>query len=112
MTTILDILRWQWAGYARFHRSPANLLIHIVAVPVFMAGSVLLFTGLVQLLPWQAAGGAAALLVSMAAQGRGHRLEAEPAVPFAGPRDAIVRILLEQWVTFPAWVLSGGWRRR
>jgi len=29
--------------------------------------------------------------------------------PFTGPLNAMSRIFLEQWVTFPRFVLSGGW---
>ena len=51
------------------------------------------------------------MLLSIALQGRGHRSEFVPPEPFVGPGDAISRILLEQWITFPRFVLSGGWLR-
>ena len=41
------------------------------------------------------------------AQGRGHRLEGQKPVPFRSPVDAVVRILAEQYITFPRFVLSG-----
>jgi hypothetical protein len=50
-------------------------------------------------------------LLAMAFQGRGHKQEQVPPEPFTGPANALSRIFLEQWVTFPRFVLSGGWRR-
>jgi hypothetical protein len=51
------------------------------------------------------------MVVSLALQGRGHRQEQVPPEPFTSPANAISRLLLEQWVTFPRFVLSGGWLR-
>jgi hypothetical protein len=31
--------------------------------------------------------------------------------PFDGAGDVVSRLLVEQWVTFPRFVLSGGWGR-
>jgi hypothetical protein len=58
-----------------------------------------------------ALGGLAAMIVSVILQGRGHKIEVNPPEPFTGPKNAVSRIFLEQWVTFPRFVLSGGWRR-
>jgi hypothetical protein len=49
------------------------------------------------------------MAVSMALQGRGHRGEVNPPVPFSGAGNALARIFLEQWITFPRFVLTGGW---
>jgi hypothetical protein len=49
--------------------------------------------------------------VSIALQGRGHRGEPVPPVPFSSSGNALARIFLEQWITFPRFVLSGGWSR-
>jgi hypothetical protein len=81
-------------------------------VPLFWVGTIGLIATVV-------AGGslggvafaAACLLVSLALQGRGHKVEENPPEPFAGPANAVARIVLEQWVTFPRFVLSGGWLR-
>ncbi len=51
------------------------------------------------------------MVTSIALQGVGHRHEPVPPEPFRGPLDAVARILCEQWVTFPRFVLSGGWFR-
>lgn len=48
------------------------------------------------------------MAAAVAAQGRGHAREATRPVPFRGAADVAVRIVVEQWVTFPRFVLSGG----
>ena len=107
-----ELLKWQWSGYARFHRSRTNLLLHIVLVPLFLAGNIALVTALLRGAAPVAAAGLGAMLVSVALQGRGHRGEANPPEPFTGPANLVARILLEQWITFPRFVLSGGWARQ
>ena len=109
MSAVQQFLRWQWSDYAAKHRSRTNLLIHIVAVPLFQIGTLLLLYG-----AWQRAAGVAGvsvacLVASLVMQSRGHRLEVEPPTPFGGGGDVIRRIVAEQWITFPRFVLSGGW---
>ena len=88
------LLSWQWRGYARNHNHPRSLLLHIVAVPMFMAGNVLLVYG-VLLLSVPAVGlGVLCMALSMMLQGRGHRLEAVrpetvPPSKITVPRSAI-----------------------
>ena len=106
-----SLLAWQWDGYPRYHQSRANLLMHIVLVPLFLAGNVALIVGVFRLDWIEALVGFALMALSMALQGRGHRREAVPPVPFTGAGNAISRIFLEQWITFPRFVLSGGWSR-
>jgi len=109
--SVVELLRWQYAGYAKFHQSRANLLLHIVVVPLFILGSVVLIVSLMKL-TWLPALIAIALMVaSMALQGRGHGREQLPPEPFTGAANVISRIILEQWVTFPRFVISGGWLR-
>jgi len=97
------------AADSTLYRSRMNLLIHIVAVPVFALGNILLLVGLVQL-SWILAGAAIVVTVAaIGARGQGHRRERLPPEPLAGPLNALSRILCEQWVTFPRFVLSGGW---
>jgi hypothetical protein len=103
------VLHRQWEGYPQYHRSRINLLVHIFAVPMFMLGNIAFLVGLVQR-SWMLAGVAIVVtVVSIAAQGRGHRQEPLPPEPFAGPLNAVARIFGEQWVTFPRFVFSGGW---
>lgn len=103
------LLRWQWQGYARNHNHPRSLLLHIVAVPMFMAGNVLLVYGVFSLSAPAIGLGMICMGLSMMLQGRGHRLEAVRPEPFDGPLDVVRRILAEQWITFPRYVLSGRW---
>jgi hypothetical protein len=107
--TVKELLRWQWEGYPRYHRSRLNLVLHIVVVPLFLAGNVALVAGLLRGAWWTAIAGAVATIASVVLQGRGHGKELTPPEPFTGPRNALSRIFLEQWVTFPRFVLSGGW---
>jgi hypothetical protein len=103
--------RLQWAGYARYHRSRPNLLLHIVFVPVFLAANIALLIALLER-RWPVALGAVAVTaLSLGIQGRGHRGEPVPPEPFTGPLNAVARILREQWLTFPRFVLSGEWRQ-
>ncbi len=95
--------------YPRFHQNRTNLAIHLLMVPVFVASTL----GAL----WALAAGrwpvAAALalgpVVSLAAQGAGHKREPNPPLPFAGPGDFAVRVLTEQFYRFPRFVLFGGW---
>jgi hypothetical protein len=109
--SVAELLRWQWNGYARFHRSRANLLIHIVVVPLFLLGNIALFLAVLKGSAPVGAVSVVAMGVSLALQGRGHRQEEVPPEPFTSPFNAVSRIFLEQWVTFPRFVISGKWRR-
>jgi hypothetical protein len=109
--TLTRLLEWQWQGYPRYHGSRTNLLIHIVAVPLFLACNVALIAALLQGLLALALVALAGMVLSLALQGRGHRLEDVPPEPFTGPGQAVARLFFEQWLTFPRFVLSGGWWR-
>jgi hypothetical protein len=104
-----QLLRWQWEGYPRYHQSRVNLLIHIVAVPLFLLGTVTLVVAAVEVSLVLLAVAIGCIVVAVALQGRGHRLEAVPPEPFSGPLNFVSRLFLEQWVTFPRFVISGGW---
>jgi len=104
----------QLAAYPRAHQDRANLLLHAFAVPVFIAGFWTLPAALL-LGHWVLAVAAAGLAgLSNGVQGRGHGREAERP-RFGGPGDFVARLLTEQLVTFPRFVLGGGfaraWRR-
>jgi hypothetical protein len=107
--SIVQLWRWQWDGYPKYHQSRANLLIHIGAVPLFLIGTMVL-VGAVATLSLLFLGVAiGCILVAVALQGRGHRLEPVPPEPFSSPLNFVARLFLEQWVTFPRFVFSGGW---
>jgi hypothetical protein len=98
-------------NYARFHQNRLNLAIHTVAVPLVVAGVLGVF--------WSLAAGprlwspviSVGLLISLALQRAGHKREGNPPLRFRGPGDFVRRILVEQFYTFPAFVMSGGWQR-
>ncbi len=106
---LAELAAWQARDYGQYHQSRRNLLVHIVAVPLFLVGNALAL-GALLVQAWGLALGALALsLAAFAAQGVGHKGEAIPPVPFHGVGNAVARILVEQWVTFPRFVLSGEW---
>jgi hypothetical protein len=105
------LLAWQWRGYSAAHRDRLDLMLHLVTVPAFIAGILAAIN-----LAWHyfwigAALSVAVALVAFALQGAGHRRERQPPVPFDGPGDFLARVFAEQFITFPRFVLSGGWLR-
>jgi len=107
----IELVRWQWNGYARYHRHRVNLLLHIVAVPLFLAGTLLLAAALARASVAEGAAALVCIVVSVVMQGRGHKMEPIPPEPFSGPANAVARLVLEQWINFPRFVLSGAWLR-
>lgn len=104
-----ELLRWQWESYAKYHQARPNLLIHIVAVPLFLVGTIALVGAITRLSLALLGVAVGCVLVAVALQGRGHRSEPVPPEPFTGPLNFVSRLFLEQWVTFPRFVFSGGW---
>ncbi len=83
---------------------------HAFTVPLFLAGTVALVLAPFEN-AWLLAGALPAMILPLALQGRTHRLEANPPIPFRGPGDVAARLFVEQWVTFPRFVLGGGFAR-
>jgi Protein of unknown function (DUF962) len=103
------LLSWQWSGYPEAHRDRKNFILHLATVPLFDVGFLAVIAS--PLLGWAAlAAGAAAMVVAVGLQGRGHRREQKQPEPFTGPLDFVSRLLVEQLITFPRFVLSGHWR--
>ena len=111
MTVRHHLLAWQWSDYAAKHQNRLNLLLHIVSVPLFEIGTLILLSAALARSGTATVVGVIMMAGALAAQGRGHRLEPEAPVPFDGAADFITRFVAEQWVTFPRFVLSGGWYR-
>ena len=107
------LLARQWAAYRDAHGDRRNLLVHALTAPFFLAGSAAVV--LTPVVGWIGLAGLALMFAALALQARSHRHEAGPPARFAGPGDFIARIVAEQWVTFPRFVLSGrfarAWRR-
>lgn len=107
--TLRQMLLNQWLSYSTVHQSPVNLWLHLFAVPVFWVGlSGLLFATLTFEL-WLWLSGVALLLFSLVVQSSGHKSEGQAPAPFTSVGNAVTRILLEQLITFPRFVLTGGW---
>ncbi|MDM4766451.1 terminase [Pelomonas sp. SE-A7] len=107
---LFELIREQQLGYAQFHADRTNLRLHLLTAPVFQLAHLGLLVSLGQG-HWGAALAWVGLaLFAIAIQGRGHAMEARPALPFTGPLNALLRIEAEQWITFPRYALSGGWR--
>ena len=106
-----NLLAWQWNDYAAKHRDRENLLIHLVAVPLFQVGTVILVVGAAVRSAPGIGIAVACLAAALVSEGRGHAREAETPTPFDGPLDFASRFVAEQWITFPRFVLTGAWRR-
>ena len=104
-----EFFQWQWRGYSAAHQNEVNLVLHIVAVPIFMSATLLAVYALVRLSLLALLAATFCFLISLIMQGRGHKLEVTQPEPFKGVFDFILRLFAEQWITFPRFVLTGGW---
>jgi hypothetical protein len=105
------LLAWQFRDYAERHQDKLNLWLHLYAVPAFIAGSLAAVLNLLALSPVGVAASLAFVVGAFLIQGLGHKREPMAPQPFDGPVDFLQRIFAEQFVTFPRFVLSGGWMR-
>ena len=105
------LLAWQWSDYAAKHGNRTNLLLHVPAVALFWVGTIVFVCGVTRRSIGEIAIALGCLIVSVAVQGRGHRREREAPTPFSGAGDFVSRLLVEQWITFPRFLLSGAWYR-
>jgi uncharacterized membrane protein YGL010W len=101
-----ELARQQYASYQHFHHHKLNLWLHLLAVPLFQLGFGMMVAAIVMLQPLLLSG-IAVMALSMLLQGIGHKKEQQPPLPFTGPLNVISRILLEQFYSFPRFVLSG-----
>jgi len=103
-----ELLTWAWTETPPVHKNRANLVIHILAVPMFVVGHALLLAALIRT-SWLAVAGAVAIVASLAAQGFGHSLEQQQVPAFSSRRDFIRRLYAEQFCNFWRFIFSGGW---
>jgi hypothetical protein len=103
-----ELVSWAWRETPPVHSNATNLIIHIVAVPLFVLGHVLLVAGLI-IDPWLLAGTALSILLSLVAQRFGHSLEDNQVHAFAGAGDFIRRLYAEQFCNFWRFLFSGQW---
>ena len=106
---MFKLIQWQWESYTDFHHSRLNLLMHIVLVPGFIFANLYLIYSLINGHYLFALLSLAGMGLSIALQGVGHKQEAQPSIPFTSPFNAVSRMLVEQWINFPRFVLTGGW---
>jgi uncharacterized membrane protein YGL010W len=106
-----DLVQWQWSGYPQYHGSRMNLLIHLVAVPMFILSTLNVIWALARLQPFFAAFALGGMMISFMAQAVGHAQEKNESIPFDGLLDALTRVFVEQFFNFPRFVISGGWWR-
>ncbi len=103
-----ELLSWAWRETPPVHKNGTNLLIHIVAVPLFVLGHILLVAGIL-INPWLLVAAIPSIVVSLAAQRVGHSLERDQVPPFTGAGDFLRRIYAEQFCNFWRFLFSGQW---
>ncbi len=99
------------ASYAASHRDRVNLLIHLLAVPLFTASAAFAILAAARGEVQGSLEGIAGIGLSLAAQALGHRREAKRPAPFDGVVDAVTRVPVEQCWGFWVFFLSGAWWR-
>jgi len=107
--SVNKLLQRQWTGYSTTHQNRTNLSLHLIAVPLFMVGTLAALYGLIMLSPLALIGATLGCMVSLFVQGRGHTREPVQPEPFTSAWDFMSRIVAEQWITFPRFVVTGGW---
>jgi hypothetical protein len=103
-----ELLAWAWSETPPVHKRTANLLIHIFAVPLFVAGHILFVVGIFSNV-WLLIAGSGCVVVSLALQSFGHSLEKDKPPPFEGARDFVRRLYAEQFCNFWRFLFSGQW---
>ena len=97
--SLRQLVAWAWRETPPVHKSGTNLLIHLIAVPMFVAGHALLIVGVAHSW-WLVATALASIVGSLILQGVGHSLEKQQVPPFTGPRDFLRRLYAEQFCNF------------
>lgn len=105
------LLAWQYRGYAERHVDKLNLWVHLYTVAAFIASAAAAFAHLLSLQWFGVLVSLGVMAAALGLQALVGRREALSAPPFDGPVDALRRVFAEQFVTFPRFVLSGGWMR-
>jgi hypothetical protein len=80
-----------------------------MAVPLFMVATVLALYALVRLSSFALVLSVLCFILSLILQKLGHKLEPVQPEPFKNGFDFVCRIFAEQWITFPRFVVTGGW---
>jgi hypothetical protein len=103
-----ELIAWAWRETPPVHKSATNLLIHLIAVPLFVIGNLLVVPAIL-FNHWLMLAAPLCVAVSLALQKLGHSLEQVPVHPFTGARDFLRRLYAEQFCNFWRFLLSGQW---
>ena len=90
----------QWRAPPENHRNPTNLVLHLIAVPLFILAFLLIVSGVFGMSFLNVAIGVVGLLAALGLQRHGHSLEAQASEPFSVRKDAVQRLMVEQFQTF------------
>lgn len=71
-----NIPAWQWRSTPESHRNSANLVLQLIAGPLFIVGFLLIASGVFAPSAVSVAIGAVAVVAALSLQRRGHSLEA------------------------------------
>lgn len=108
--SIRQLAQQQYQHYQLYHGERNNLWLHLLTVPLFQLGCVLGVIGLCTASLWLISAWLM-LPLSLALQGIGHQRENNSPQPFSSPLNFVQRIVLEQFYSFPRFLLSGAWWR-
>ncbi len=100
-------LTWQLESYPKNHTTRANLIVHIITVPMFHLGLLSILVAPISLNAGAVISGFVGMALAVAIQGITHKREPVQPYPFRGPLDVLARIFAEQLITFPRFFLSG-----
>ena len=103
-----ELLSWAWTQTPPVHENGKNLLIHALAVPLFVVGHCLFVAAFFFNL-WLFVAGLLCVAVSLSMQRYGHSLERNQPPPFAGSRDFLRRLYAEQFWNFWRFLFAGHW---
>ena len=98
-------------GFSRYPRERSTRLTHRMAGPAYIAATLATATQALQAQWFGAAVAFVFAAIAFAVQGVGHKRERTAPEPFSGAGDFAARMLAEQFITFPRFVLSGQWAR-
>ena len=82
-----ELIAWAWGETPPVHTNAVNLIIHLFAVPLFVAGHIPPYASAMFISWWLAGLGLLSIIVSVGLQGFGHSLEQRKVPLFSGRRD-------------------------
>jgi Protein of unknown function (DUF962) len=105
------LLHWQWISYSKAHQNKVNLIIHVLAVPLFVVSMFGIAIAIFRFSLLLGVISLTAMILSLALQKKGHSFEENQPPTFTGIWDFLSRLLVEQYITFPRFLLTGSWSR-